>query len=84
VGRTTGYLRDAAVSFRRWDFRPEEVGCPTSLWYGELDPQVSLRNGRWLAEHLPRATLGVRPQTAHLGTLLRHWEELLAALRDAS
>jgi pimeloyl-ACP methyl ester carboxylesterase len=83
VGRTAGYLRDAAVSFRAWDFRPHEVGCPTSLWYGELDPQVSLRNGRWLAEQLPGAALVVRPRTGHLGTLLDHWEELLSGLRAA-
>src|SRR5690242_13453366 len=37
-----GYLRDAAISFRAWDFRPEDVRCPTHLWYGELDTNASV------------------------------------------
>jgi pimeloyl-ACP methyl ester carboxylesterase len=84
LARTDGYLRDAAVSFRRWEFRPEDVRCPTWLWYGDLDANAPVRNGRWLAEHLTDATLVVRGRTAHLGTLLRHWDEILATLRDAS
>lgn len=35
--QTDGYLRDAAVTFRRWEFRLDAVRCPTWLWYGELD-----------------------------------------------
>jgi pimeloyl-ACP methyl ester carboxylesterase len=84
LASTHGYLRDAAATFRRWEFRPEQVRCPTWLWYGELDANASTRNGRWLAEHIAGATLVVRKQTAHLGTLLGHWDEILTTLRDAS
>jgi pimeloyl-ACP methyl ester carboxylesterase len=84
LASTDGYLRDAAVTFRRWEFRPEQVGCPTWLWYGELDANVSLRNARWLAEHIPGATLVVRERTSHLGTLLEHWDEILATLGVAA
>lgn len=75
-----GYLRDAAIAFREWAFAPEAVGCPTHLWYGALDPQAAVRNGVWLAERIPDAELVVREDTAHLGTLHRHWPEVLAAL----
>jgi pimeloyl-ACP methyl ester carboxylesterase len=75
-----GYLRDAAISFRDWGFRPEDVRCPTTVWHGMADPQVSIRNARWLAEHLPDAQLELR-STAHLSTLHSHWPELLTALR---
>lgn len=75
-----GYLRDAAVAFRAWEFRPEEVQCPTWLWYGAHDPQAAVRNGVWLAERIPDARLVVRQDTAHLGTLLSHWREVLATL----
>jgi len=78
---TDGYLRDAAAIFRAWEMRPEQVSCPTFLWYGELDANASVRNRRWLAEHVPNSTLVVRESTAHLATLLRHWDEILAALR---
>ena len=60
VGRTDGYLRDAAVTFRDWEFRPDQVRCPVSSGTATVDPQVSLRNAHWLAEHLPDATLVVR------------------------
>jgi pimeloyl-ACP methyl ester carboxylesterase len=77
---TAGYLRDAAISFRRWDFRPEVISCPVSLWYGELDANASVRNGEWLVERIPEADLIVHPGEGHLGTLHDHWEEVLARL----
>jgi pimeloyl-ACP methyl ester carboxylesterase len=81
--QTDGYLRDAAVTFRRWEFRLEAVHCPTWLWYGELDGNAPMRNGQWLAERLPEATLVVRPRTAHLGALIDYWDDILVTLRDA-
>ncbi len=78
-----GYLRDAAVMFHPWEVRPESIGCPTWLWYGELDANAPVRNGRWLAEHVPGATLVVREQTTHLATLVQHWDDILTTLRDA-
>ena len=83
LAQTDGYLRDAAVTFRDWSFRPESVRCPTWLWYGELDANAPVRNGRWLAERIAGARLVVRRRTAHVGTLLEHWDEILSTLRDA-
>lgn len=77
---TAGYLRDAAISFRRWDFRPEVISSPVSLWYGELDANTSVRNGEWLAERIPEADLIVRPGEGHLGSLHNHWDEVLGRL----
>ena len=81
---THGYLRDAAITFRPWDFRPEQVPCPTWLWYGAHDANAPVRNGHWFADRVPGATLVVRPDTAHLGTLHRYWDDILVTLRDAS
>jgi pimeloyl-ACP methyl ester carboxylesterase len=80
--RTDGYLRDAAAAFRGWEVRPELVGCPTWLWYGDLDVNAPVRNGRWLAAHVPGAVLVVREQSSHLATLLEHWDDVLTTLRD--
>jgi len=77
-----GYLRDAALTFRRWDFDVAGVACPTTLYYGALDPQLSLDNGRWLAEHVPAARLVVSEDTAHLSTLHARWEEIFTWLRN--
>jgi pimeloyl-ACP methyl ester carboxylesterase len=83
LANPAGYLRDAAITFRTWDFRPEKVTCPTFLWYGELDPNASLRNGHWFADHIPGATLVVRAGTAHLGALHNHWDDILTTLKQA-
>ena len=78
-----GYLRDAALTFREWDFDVADVACPTTLYYGELDPQLSLRNGRWLAAHVPGSRLVVAEGTAHLSTLHARWDEIFGWLRAA-
>ncbi len=80
--RPDGYLRDAAVTFRAWEFDIERVLCPVQLWYGALDPQTSTRNGEWLAAHLADAVLRVNDETAHLSTLHRQWDEILAGLHQ--
>jgi pimeloyl-ACP methyl ester carboxylesterase len=76
-----GYLRDAALAFRAWDRPPEDVACPTHLWYGELDTAAPLAEGEALAGRLPQAHLVVRRGTTHLSTLMGHWPDLLATLR---
>jgi pimeloyl-ACP methyl ester carboxylesterase len=83
LARTDGYLRDAAAAFREWEVRPELVGCPTWLWYGDLDVNAPVRNGRWLAAHVPGAVLVVRKRSTHLATLLEHWDDVLTTLRRA-
>lgn len=79
---TAGYLRDAAISFRHWDFRPEELTCPSTFWYGELDANASVRNGEWFAANIPGAKLVVREGASHLGALHNYWEEILGTLRQ--
>ena len=75
-----GYLRDAAITFRHWDFDLAEVTAPTTLWYGEHDRNAPPGNGRELVDRLPHATLRRRP-TTHLATLLTGWPEILSSLR---
>lgn len=74
---TDGYLGDAALVFRRWPFDVAEIRCPTTLWYGERDANAPVRNGRWLADRLPDATLHVLPGLGHLESLLRSWSPIL-------
>lgn len=61
--------------------------------YGRSDPHESdhvsvaddtARNGRWLADRIPGATLVIRQQSSHLGALLEHWDEMLTTLRPHS
>jgi pimeloyl-ACP methyl ester carboxylesterase len=83
LGRTSGYLRDAAVSFRAWQFDVDRVRCPVFAWYGDGDDTYSPRNGDWYAQALG-ATYTLVPGASHLGTLLDHWPDILACLTQAA
>ena len=79
-----GYLNDAALVFHRWPFEVVDVRCPVTLWYGERDANAPPRNGRWLAERLPDATLQVLAGHGHLESLLRTWPEVLSSASPPS
>ena len=79
-----GYIRDVVAFLGDWEVRPEGVRSPTWLWYGTEDRNAAPRHGTWLAQRVPGSTLVVREQTAHMGALLLHWDEMLATLRDAT
>ena len=76
-----GYLRDAALLFREWDFDPSAVRCPTTLWCGELDDNA-MSGATWWTERVPQAHVDVRPGTTHLATLLTQWPGILRRLRS--
>jgi pimeloyl-ACP methyl ester carboxylesterase len=76
-----GYIRDALAFLGDWEVRPEGVRSPTWLWYGAEDRNAAPRHGEWLVQRVPGSTLVVHEQTAHLGALLLHWDQMLATLR---
>ena len=45
VSDPRGYLRDAAVAFRRWELPADAVQFPTQLWYGSHHRQTAVRHG---------------------------------------
>ena len=79
----TGYLRDAALLFRTWDFDPAAVRCPATVWCGELD-EKALAASTWWADRLPQADLEVLPGTTHLASLLNQWPAILRRLGTAT
>ncbi len=78
--RPDGYLRDAAVLFREWDFDPAAVRAPSTIWVGGLD-EKAVAASAWWAERLPHAAVEVRLDTTHLATLLTQWPEILRRLQ---
>ena len=76
----SGYLRDAALTFRHWDFDLRGVTCPVSLWYGANDTNVSRDDAEWLAANLGDATLNFLPDTTHLQSLVDNWSVFFRAL----
>jgi pimeloyl-ACP methyl ester carboxylesterase len=77
-----GYLRDAALLSRPWEHAPAEVRCPVRAWFGEDDDRSGVDAAAGLLAGFGDCEVVVRPRTTHLATLLAHWPEVLATLRD--
>jgi pimeloyl-ACP methyl ester carboxylesterase len=77
-----GYLRDAALLFRAWPERVEDVRCPTRLWYGGADERAR-PGGDWFAARISGAELVVRSGASHWETLAAHWSDILGWLARA-
>jgi pimeloyl-ACP methyl ester carboxylesterase len=76
-----GYLRDAALLHRPWQHGPAEVRCPVRAWFGEDDDRSGVGAADLLAGFADVEVV-VRPRTTHLATLVAHWPDVLATLRD--
>ncbi len=64
---STETLLDGLTWLRDVDLRDivAQITCPALLLHGENDPLMPLAAARWLATHLPQATLDVFPGAAH-------------------
>ena len=74
-----GYLRDAALLTREWDFDPSGIGCPTTLWCGELDDGAT-SGADWWTERVPHAAVETLRDTTHLAALVTQWPAILRRL----
>ena len=74
-----GYLRDAALLLREWDFDPSAVRCPTTVWCGELD-EKAVAASSWWAGAIPHAEVEMARGTTHLAALLTQWPAILRRL----
>lgn len=77
-----GYLRDAALQHRPWQHGPAEVACPVRAWFGEDDDRSPADRVSGLVAGFADLEVTVRPRSTHLATLVAHWPDVLATLRD--
>ncbi|RYC09565.1 alpha/beta fold hydrolase [Nocardioides zhouii] len=77
-----GYLRDAALFHRPWQHAPAEVRCAVRAWFGEDDDRTGAGAAADLLAGFADVEVVVRPRTTHLATLVAHWPDVLATLRD--
>lgn len=76
-----GPVADMALAAKPWGFRLDDVQVPVLLWHGELDRNVGIGSGRYLASALPRCRATFYPADAHLSVPLNHQEEILGTLQ---
>jgi pimeloyl-ACP methyl ester carboxylesterase len=76
---TTGAGWDNVAWVGPWDIDLDAIRSPVHLWYGADDPMCPPVAGTWLDEHLPTATLVLRPGEGHMG-VMEHAREILQTL----
>ena len=81
---TRGPALDVALIARPWGFDLAAVKVPVLLWHGELDRNVPVASGRYLAHALPNCRAAFYAAEAHLSLPLNHQAELLGALARAA
>src|SRR5262245_42678979 len=77
---TKGPAWDLGLYVREFDFRPDEVRVPLTLFHGEQDTNAPLPMVRRAVAGLPAARLITYPNEAHLSTLCNHLDEVARAL----
>jgi pimeloyl-ACP methyl ester carboxylesterase len=65
----TGWIDDALSFTAPWGFRVQEIRPPVLLWHGELDVFSPVAHTRWLAAHIPDASLILDGNSAHFGAV---------------
>ncbi len=76
AGGPWGWFDDGRALLGGWGFDLDKVEAPVSVWHGEDDRTVSVAHGRWVADHLPKATLHLLPGEGH-SSLMDHYGEIL-------
>jgi pimeloyl-ACP methyl ester carboxylesterase len=64
-----GWFDDTLAFGRSWGFELGDIKVPVLIWHGAQDPFSPAAHSRWLAGHVPGATLVVDPDAAHFGAL---------------
>ena len=77
-----GWVDDDLACVNPWGFDVAEIRVPVEVRYGASDVLVPAGHGRWLARHVPNATVIVDQEAGHLSTPDEQLERL-QALVDA-
>jgi pimeloyl-ACP methyl ester carboxylesterase len=72
----SGWVDDDLAFIRPWGFEVGEIAVPVEIRYGEGDVLVPADHGRWLAAHVPGASVTVDRNGGHLSTPDEHLERL--------
>ena len=68
---------DYSSYLKPWGFDPRDVKVPTVIWQAELDKNVPIQHGRWLAEKMPNARLEIRNGESHMGLFVNYEENIM-------
>ena len=75
-----GVYHDAGLYTRPWGFLLQDIAVEVYLWHGELDINVPISVGRYVADAIPDCRAKFLPNEAHLSLAHNHIEEILSIL----
>jgi pimeloyl-ACP methyl ester carboxylesterase len=78
---TKGPTLDGKLSVQPWGFKLEDISLDrVYLWHGELDVNVPIAMGRFMADAIPNCQAKFYPHEAHLSAALNHMDEIMEVL----
>jgi len=76
-----GVAYDGKLLARSWGFRLADIDCDNIfLWHGNLDVDVPVRMGRFVADAIPNCKARFFPQDGHLSVPYTYSEEIWATM----
>ncbi|MFC2072798.1 alpha/beta fold hydrolase [Chloroflexota bacterium] len=79
---TRGVYHEAKLYTRSWKFRLQDIPVRVHLWHGELDVNVPISVGHYVADAIPNCDSVFLKEEAHLSLSYHHIREILSVLVD--
>ena len=77
---TRGADWDAVLYKQPWGYHLEDISAQLHLWHGELDTQVPVSVGKYVASAIPDCQSRFLPEEGHLSLAHNYIEEVLSIL----
>lgn len=78
VAGISGWVDDDLAFVSPWGFDVKEISVPVEIRYGTMDVLAPPAHSRWLAHHIPHASVTVDTSAGHLSTPDQRLERLRA------
>lgn len=72
-------IQDVCLEARPWGFDLRDIACPVHVWHGDADDTITLSNGIYQANAIPRASLHEIHGEGHW-LIYEHFREILNSL----
>jgi hypothetical protein len=75
-----GVYEEAKLYTRPWKFQFQDISVEVHLWHGELDVNVPISVGHYVADAIPNCHSTILKEEAHLSLPYNHLQQILSIL----
>ena len=75
-----GVYHESGLYTRPWGLRLQDIPVEVHLWHGEIDNNVPISVGRYVAEAIPNCSATFFEDEGHFSILRNHMSEFLSVL----